>query len=487
MAIYTSDNFSRTELQRQVAAGRLQRLVNGIYSDDTARTPEEVVQREWRAIVGKVMPGSVVTYANAFTGHPDEGELNVSHPRRRPLLLPGLTVRPDMVGRQDPDDIPYGDGIFLASPARGLIDNSEDHPGRPTTRVRKLSRSQLHDHVVELVNSTTPDRLDRLLLDIRTRAPQKVAEGIAVFVAAARAQVKTVATSSRALRAAQRGEGYDRARVAMFTRIADALTSLGLVSRRDIDSRATSTIPFWESYFSNYIEGTEFRVDEAAAIVYSGADHGRPEDAHDIAGTFEVVAAADMRVEPVDADEFLDLLRRRHAAMMGARPNTNPGQWKERANRAGSSEFVAPDLVPGTLRAGWEEGQRIRDPFGRAVHIQFVVSEVHPFTDGNGRSSRVAMNNVLVAAGQHRIIVPTILRLDYLSALRRTSNDGGPDALFRVFDHAQHWVSRGDWSSVDSGLTYCRSTNALVEASVAEQERLHLEVPRWSALPPAGQ
>lgn len=462
----------------------MQRLASGIYSDDTVRTPEEVVEREWRTIVGKVMPGTVVTYANAFTGQPDQGELNVSHPRRRPLLLPGLTIRPDMGGRRDPDDIPYGDGIFLASPTRGLIDNSEDHPGRPSTRVRKLSRGQLHDQVVDFVNGTTPDRVDRLLQDVRARAPKKVAEGISVVIAAARAQINTVDTPSRAMRAAQIGEGYDRTRVARFATFIDAITTLAPVTRHDINQIATSTIPFWESYFSNYIEGTEFRVDEAADIIYAGADHGRPEDAHDISGTFQVVSSADMRVEPRDADEFLDHLRHRHATMMKARPNTSPGQWKERANRAGASEFVAPELVQGTLRAGWEEGQRILDPFGKAVYVQFLVSEVHPFTDGNGRSSRVAMNNILVASGQHRVIVPTILRLDYLSALRRATHDGGPDALFRVFDHAQHWVSRGDWSSVDSGLTYCHDTNALVEASTAEQERLHLVVPRWSALPP---
>ncbi|MDO5534221.1 MAG: Fic family protein [Propionibacteriaceae bacterium] len=458
-------------------------MANGIYSDDTTGTLVEVVMKEWRSIVGKVMRGAVVTYANAFDGNPTQGEVNVSHARRRPLELPGLTIRPDMVGRRDADDIPFGDGIFLASTARALVDNSADHPGRPSTRVRKLTREQLHDRVVEIVNTTSPDRIDRLLLDVRDRAPKKVSEGITVFVAAARAEIKTVDTASRALRAAQRGEGYDRARVERFVAFAHSLNALAPIARRDVEPTVTSTVPFWESYFSNYIEGTEFTVDEAVGVVYAGIDHGRPEDAHDIAGTFHVVASAEMRVEPSDAEEFLDRLRARHATMMGSRPTSRPGLWKDLPNRAGSSEFVAPDLVPGTLRAGWEEGQQVLDPFGRAVYTQFLVSEVHPFVDGNGRSSRVAMNNVLAAAGVHRVIVPTILRLDYLSALTRATNDGGPEALFAVFNHAQHWVSRGDWSTVESGLAFCRRTNALVEPREAEESRLHLVVPRWSAVP----
>ena len=108
MAIYTGKDLSRTELQRRTAGGTLQRVAPGLYSDDTTHTPEEVVAHEWRAILTKALPGAVVTYANAFTGLPAGGELNVSHTRRNPLQLPGLAIRPDMAGRRDPDDIPIG-------------------------------------------------------------------------------------------------------------------------------------------------------------------------------------------------------------------------------------------------------------------------------------------------------------------------------------------------------------------------------------------
>jgi Fic family protein len=40
----------------------------------------------------------------------------------------------------------------------------------------------------------------------------------------------------------------------------------------------------------------------------------------------------------------------------------------------------------------------------------FLVAEVHPFSDGNGRLSRIMMNPELVAAGEQRIVVPTIYR-----------------------------------------------------------------------------
>jgi hypothetical protein len=484
MSIFTSADLSRTELQRRTAVGDLRLIARGIYSDDAGNSPEEIVAREWRTIVGKVMPGAVVSYANAFTCLPAGGEVNVSHRRRDPLVLPGLTVRSDMVGRRDADDISLGNGLFMASQVRGLIDNSADHPGRPNRRIAKLTREQLHDHIVKLTQTTAPPLINALVQDVKQRAPRAVGDGIAAFFAAARAEINTVDTPSRLLRAAQTGEGYDQDRVALFHEFAISLNSKGLVDRPDTIPSFTSEIPFFEAYFSNFIEGTEFTLDETESIIYEQADLGRPEDAHDILGTFEVTSSPTMRVMPRDADEFLEALRSRHATMMRAHPNRLPGFWKDRSNRAGLTEFVSPALVPGTLRAGWEEGEALDDPFRRAVYLMFLVSEVHPFIDGNGRSSRVMMNNALTARGQHRAIIPTILRLSYLNSLTRATNGGGADGLFRVLDHAQHWVATGDWSTRQTGREYAEATNALTDAHTAERERLYLEVGTFTAIPP---
>ena len=46
--------------------------------------------------------------------------------------------------------------------------------------------------------------------------------------------------------------------------------------------------------------------------------------------------------------------------------------------------------------------------------VMFVVAEVHPFSDGNGRTARLAMNCMLSARALSRIIIPTVYREDYL-------------------------------------------------------------------------
>jgi hypothetical protein len=58
-----------------------------------------------------------------------------------------------------------------------------------------------------------------------------------------------------------------------------------------VDEPRRRLLPFYEAYFSNYIEGTEFTLDEAAAIVFAGdVPSDRPADAHGVLGTYEVVS-----------------------------------------------------------------------------------------------------------------------------------------------------------------------------------------------------
>jgi Fic family protein len=68
-----------------------------------------------------------------------------------------------------------------------------------------------------------------------------------------------------------------------------------------------------------------------------------------------------------------------------------PGEWKDLVGQAGSTVFVLPEFVPGTLREAFERVLALVDRLARALMMMFVVGEVHPFIDGNGRTARLAM------------------------------------------------------------------------------------------------
>ena len=135
-------------------------------------------------------------------------------------------------------------------------------------------------------------------------------------------------------------------------------------------------LPFYEAYFSNFIEGTEFTVDEALRIVFdNNVPVGREGDAHDVVGTYLVVSDDnEMARLAKTPEEFLDLLKTRHATVMAGRPDKHPGEFKTLANQAGATHFVAPTLVEGTLIEGYRRLADLDTPWERSVlaHVRRV-------------------------------------------------------------------------------------------------------------------
>jgi fido (protein-threonine AMPylation protein) len=178
---------------------------------------------------------------------------------------------------------------------------------------------------------------------------------------------------------------------------------------------------------------------------------------------------ADMQTLARDADEFVQLLRARHATILAGRPDKNPGTFKELANRAGDTAFVLPGLVDGTLRAGWSRLAELDSPFERAVYMMFLVAEVHPFDDGNGRTARVMMNAELVAGAQARIIVPTVFREDYLDGLRMLTRQDRPGVLIKAMRYVHDYTAQIPWSGLSGARQALEATHALNEPNSADR------------------
>lgn len=217
-------------------------------------------------------------------------------------------------------------------------------------------------------------------------------------------------------------------------------------------------------------------MEEAERIIFERFEPaGRPADAHDVRATFEIVSDPDqMRQVPESADHLIRLLKDRHARLMSARLDKIPGEFKRRENHAGSTLFVAPDEVEGTLREAWRRGASLTDAFSRAAFLGFVVAEVHPFDDGNGRMSRLMMNAELVAQDQCRVLVPNIYRNDYLSGLTSLSANGHPTAYIDIIAFAQRFTREVDFSDLGRSERILRATNALRDPQDALRYQLRL-------------
>lgn len=188
----------------------------------------------------------------------------------------------------------------------------------------------------------------------------------------------------------------------------------------------------------------------------------RNADSHDVLGTFQLVASRrEMSRTPRTAEELIEILQDRHRIMMAARPDKKPGLFKMQNNHAGDSHFVDYTLVRGTLMKGFEYYRSLESAFAKALFMLFMISEVHPFNDGNGRISRIMMNAELVHADQSKIIIPTVFREDYLNGLRRLTRRGDPSVLIKAISRVRLFSANIVGDNFEQTKTYLERTNAL--------------------------
>ena len=193
----------------------------------------------------------------------------------------------------------------------------------------------------------------------------------------------------------------------------------------------------------------------------------RPADATDVLATYRIVGSRTFTGRSVQAfgsyELFEAALRGAHTDMLTARPDKRPGLFKQIANSAGNTLFVDSSLVRGTLRHGFERARSLPTAFARAAMLMFVLAQVHPFDDGSGRIARAFMNAELIAAQERRALVPTVIRSDYLSALKAMTFSSVAQPLIETLDRAQEYSQRIDFTSYDHAVAVVKATNAFEE------------------------
>ena len=450
--VVVSRDDNRVAIHRAVRSGRLRKLASRVYTTNLQDSPEKIVRANCWAIAGALFPHALISDRTALEQRPavDGSVFLITDSRSTDLELPRITFRPR---RGHPPiegyDMPFLAGLWMSSQARALMDNLRST--RRRNRVRgTLTRRELEEFVDKMLRNSGEPVLNKLRDQAREIAPrlgmeaeaEKLSAIIGAMLGTQDAPLSTDVAVSRS-----RGIGYDPDRLMLFEELRASLAAHPFADR--LAKEHSMYLPFFESYFSNFIEGTEFDVGEAYDIVFEGViPQERPDDAHDVLGTFRIVSdPAEMSRATGSAKEFVELLRYRHSVILAGRPDKNPGQFKSQVNRAGESRFVEPDLVLGTLQRGFELLPTLQHPMARAIYSMFLVSEIHPFSDGNGRIARIMMNAELHRAGYERIMIPNVYRTEYLQALRALTHNHRTAALISVMDYAQRFVSEIDFSN----------------------------------------
>ncbi len=471
-------------VQRRLQAGKLNQLHKGVVTSlAPTEWPTLVARHRWR-ILAALFPENVIGYRTAFDGgSPHESVVHLIGTYRRTVELPGLTVQVwKGPGRQAGDQEMMGRPVYWPTEARMMLENLTPSRG---LNARTVGVKQVESRLLKICESRGEPSLASLREQARTLASPQclnmptefgVLDGQVGSILHSRPSVLV----TRAGKALAAGAPIDEHRLQLFERLAERLRAEPLPMPPLVAANGTSArhFAFLESYFSNFIEGTEFEVGEARRFVLDGGPTWhRPKDSHDVIGVFDQACSPTWSTLTMPAGEaVVEQLRDRHRHQMANRPEVAPGEFKLRANRAGNTEFVAPDQVRGTLIQGSRLLPSVPAGTARALLAMFMVTEVHPFNDGNGRLARLVMNAELTAAGGCRIIVPTLYREQYLDCLRLLSREGEPAPFIKAMCHIHTWTAAFRYEDLDQVIKDMKTCNAFERSLV--QHRLLLPTQR---------
>jgi len=178
------------------------------------------------------------------------------------------------------------------------------------------------------------------------------------------------------------------------------------------------------TYSSNALEGNTLDLIETKILLEDGLTvGGKPiRDCYEAIGhanayDFMLTAA---RSEPFAFSE--DMILQLHKLFYQGIEPEKAGIYRDIQVYISGTDYMPPkpEDVPVLMKElvtmlveKWDNTHPIR--LAAFAHRKLV--DIHPFVDGNGRTARLLMNLILINRGYQIVIIPPILRRDYISAI----------------------------------------------------------------------
>ncbi len=463
------------KISRQISKlhglGKIRKIGPRLYTSNLTDQNEVIIRRNIFEILKNLYPGAMISHRSAFEFEPTgAGHIFLTYKYTKKVEFPGITIRFLEGPGPVEGDHPFSGGLYISQQARAFLENLQlsKRPG-PTSKT--LTLPEVEEKLEQIVRINGEDELNRVRdraweISLKLDMGREFSALESIIGALLSAHETDVLTSPLAAARAF-GFPYDPGRLDLFETLFRDLQNREFRNRPDknLSIQSFRNVAFFESYFSNFIEGTQFEFEEALQIIESNQPlPARDDDSHDILGTYKIVSSKqEMSVTPGSADDLLSILQARHRILMSARNDKKPGLFKDRNNVAGRTSFVDMNLVKGTLIKSFDLYQVLAHPFKKAVFMMFVISEVHPFLDGNGRVARIMMNAELVSGGQSKIIIPTVFRDDYMGVLRKLTRQGETGSYIRMLLRAYDFSETVHNNNIQEMRQYLENCNAFLE------------------------
>ncbi len=179
------------------------------------------------------------------------------------------------------------------------------------------------------------------------------------------------------------------------------------------------------TYTSNAIEGNTLTRAETALVVEKGMTiQGKSLKEHlEATGHVEALDYIKHLVNKKRQDLRESDILEIHKMILQKIEENYAGRYRTQHARLTGSETILPNpvKVPDLMKAftDWLTGNNSDHPAKIAADAHFKLVSIHPFADGNGRTSRLLMNLLLMQEGYPPAIIRKEDRLEYVNALEK--------------------------------------------------------------------
>ena len=191
------------------------------------------------------------------------------------------------------------------------------------------------------------------------------------------------------------------------------------------------------TYHSNAIEGNTLTLQETKVVLEGITIGGRSMREHlEAINHREAIRFLETLVSDGGPLREADI-KNLHALILRGIDDANAGIYRNVNVRISGARHLPPDFlhVPEEMAAFGEwcaDEAMALHPVERAARVHSDFVKIHPFVDGNGRTSRLLMNLELLKAGFPPVVLPVERRLEYYEALDRAHVDGDFQPFFHL-------------------------------------------------------
>jgi Fic family protein len=180
---------------------------------------------------------------------------------------------------------------------------------------------------------------------------------------------------------------------------------------------------------SNCIEGNSLTLRETDLVLAKGITvSGKPLKDHieavNLAQAWEHVKVLGQKAANLTESNLLTI----HRIVLTRVEDQHAGSYRTGTVRISGSSLIPPNAVkvPDQMEQLFSEVAAMTDTVTKCAALHHGINRIHPFADGNGRTARLAMNFILIAAGYPPISISPADRVNYYQALEAADQENLP-------------------------------------------------------------